>query len=486
MVKKSSKLVLFYQQIATIFIYAPFLYCYDFPQLFEGIMIRKLNVTTENVQSLYTMAVAPSLLTSLFLGQITAIFGSGIVIMFSAFVSLAGNALCLYGIDNNNFTYLFIGRGIFGLGEGFLLGSQITVTERFFSGKFLSIALALNRVVAFVASSAAAFFEPALYIKYRNMGIVLFFYGAVNIFIFISGFSISLYDIYSRKSRNIKEEGIDGNEEEEEEIEFETFAPKSNIDYMKYSPKFSDLLKISLLSKLHVFAAIFFLMTYFTFNGISTDLLMRKFNLTYEEAKDRVAITPIIGTISILISSITTSRIGKKGIILFLAGLTATIAFIVMAFLPEDKPLKSIFIPIVLIGIFFGMYNSVLWPNLTLSSPKQLVDMIVGFGVFGATVGLAIGPLIVGYVSTDRTPKAYTNVIYLFLLFSSICLLLGFLIMVIDLKGEKVLHYPENDKIVAKIREKWTREFYELKMKSTNKRKEKNGQGKLAEDLKGE
>lgn len=101
-------------------------------------------------------------------------FGAGFcVIVFNSLIFL-GAVISFMGIRTHNFWLMIIGRGVFGLGAEAIIISQSTMAEKWFAGKFLSLAIGLNCFVDLSAATLQDYIIPRSFIITRNMEVPYF------------------------------------------------------------------------------------------------------------------------------------------------------------------------------------------------------------------------------------------------------------------------------------------------------------------------
>lgn len=115
-------------------------------------------------------------------------------------------------------------------------------------------------------------------------------------------------------------------------------------------------------------------MTFYQFMNISTPLLQRRFNYSYERATELVTLIPMIAAITIPIFSSVVVFIGCKAFILTASSIFGMGAYSLFYYLPiEESPL--VFIGLVMVAIHFAFYSSVIWTSLTLSVPQEATSI---------------------------------------------------------------------------------------------------------------
>ena len=138
-------------------------FIWDFPSIFTDQLITELNLTTYHVSWLYIVYSIPNFvmtpLGSLILNKIGLGMGC---IYITAFVAVS-IVLFGFGTQYKSFYLLLAARAVYGVGGEMLLICQTTVAEKWFTGKFLSIAIGCNTFMTFFAAAISANVSPRLY-----------------------------------------------------------------------------------------------------------------------------------------------------------------------------------------------------------------------------------------------------------------------------------------------------------------------------------
>jgi MFS family permease len=67
-----------------------------------------------------------------------------------------------FAVKLNSFVLLLLARAVFGIGGESLIVAQASMAERWFTGKFLSLAIGLNNVFALIGGAMAAWLGPEI------------------------------------------------------------------------------------------------------------------------------------------------------------------------------------------------------------------------------------------------------------------------------------------------------------------------------------
>lgn len=411
---------------------------YDFPQLFEEILIKKFGVSTVEVGILYSVTSTPSVIFTPFTGFIAGYIGLNTTAVILSSLIFSGVLISYIAVASNNFMFLIIGRGLFGFAYESAYVVAASCTEKWFTGRFLSMAFAFNRSLCYLLSSIAAYIQPTLFITNRTLETPLFVYGAFAGFCAFTGFVYFILDRkYEKKILN----------SEENEISEEKMSLK-------------DLKKIG--SQAWIILVIFAVMSQclYQFTNIGTDCLMKRFGFDYIEAKNRIALIPIVNMIMIPVFSSITSCIGKKGIFLTAGALLITVNYTFLSFLGTEKDERVVF-GVIGVGVFFSLLTATFWSSFSLLLPKQAVAVLFGFAITSQNLLLSLLPPVFSYFTKERTHEAYQRSFYLLIGIGAFSLVLCLVLTIRDIKGSKAMHLPENHELVAENRKRMNQRFSE-------------------------
>ena len=108
-------------------------------------------------------------------------FGS---VMLQGLIFFSGLTI-FFACKWNSFVLLLVGRALFGMGGESLIVAQAAMAEKWFTGKFLSLAIGLNNVVSLVGSAVAAWLGPEIFVERRTLQWVVFVMTAIAFVIWI-------------------------------------------------------------------------------------------------------------------------------------------------------------------------------------------------------------------------------------------------------------------------------------------------------------
>ena len=445
---------------------------YDFPQIFESILIKIFNIEATQVGLLYTVTSAPNIFINILAALVIA--GIGINLALPVFQSMVfiGNTLVYFAVQQRSYPLLIAGRVFVGIGfDVTYLGMAVSV-EKWFSGSSLTLAFGLGRSSCYLMAAIGAFFLPQIYLQTRmleNSIMVLIGY-AVLIFLTTSLYSVldlkydyllkdsggsggNSHHLRKKKPKNadtIPEEGEDGQEmvrRHQNPLQAEKNFMVRHLRYVR--PK----------SWLLFGMVIGFAQMYYQFTNTGTDLFQIRFGLTYEQAKNCMAILPLLNAIFIPIFAALYGKFGKKPLGIWLASLLAVGTFIYMTTIPSTNSGYQPYIAVVLVSLFFCMFCSCLLPALVMSVPKQAAGFILALVATFQNLLLSGLPPFFAIFYGSRTIQGYTNTLYVLAAYSAVMCTMAFFFFLADITGDRLLTMPENDPRVIKIQQKISADF---------------------------
>jgi MFS family permease len=461
---KLKKSTLFFIMLSMNFIWAPTMSFYDFPQIFADPLITYFNISTVQISMLYTLPSLLTIIMCLFTGRFLNFAGLGLSSVIFNGLIFFGISLCFIGVRTKNFLFVIIGRTVASAVIESLCVAQYAIAEKWFSGRFLSISAGISRFLSSLFMFMAAYFQPAIYIQYGSMEINLFIYAGMAA---VSFFSAVAYFLMERKH--------------EAKLRLDTLDEEGE-SYMDYVFKIGDFGKLSTLAKMMSVLLCLVCSSYYMFTNFGTDFIMNVIDVDYSTAKDIISILPLMGMVLTPMFSILTNIIGKKSIMLFLCSLLVTSSYLCWQFIPEHSTTAA-YLPIGLLGLYYGLYNALIWMMLALSLPRQAVGTVFGFVTSFTNIVFTAVPALFGYIVRDRTRAAYLRLDWVTFGMGCATMLLSFLAMIVDLKNGKLLHLPENDQRVADMREEMSKDLVRKVMKAKSEYKSLGAKTRDLNDL---
>jgi len=152
------------------------LYINDLPQIYEDVIIRIFNKTSLDIGSLYTIFSLPNLVMTpvgTFLLTYTGLGLGGVI--FQMF-NVIGALMINYGFVTYNYSFLFWGRAVNGLGCEVGMIIAATIADKWFSGRMLTFTQGMSRAICFLGQFLSLTIGASLFVKSRLINLAMFSY----------------------------------------------------------------------------------------------------------------------------------------------------------------------------------------------------------------------------------------------------------------------------------------------------------------------
>ena len=202
--------------------------------------------------------------------------------------------------------------------------------------------------------------------------------------------------------------------------------------------------------------------SYYQFSFIISDFMIHRFSYTYLASKNFLPIIQILTATLTTLTSLVTSRVGRK-LKFMLLGVCLLIASYLNLLFCQNEPSLRVWISVVLIGVFLGFYQSTIWPCAALCLPSEVVS--VGLGILSFFQAALLSPLayLFGGVIKQQRARDYDVVLGLLIGMAGLGMVVVILAIYLDSAGERILDRPENDLEVGLVRREMDasfRDFY--------------------------
>lgn len=265
------------------------------------------------------------------------------------------------------------------------------MAERWFTGKFLSLAIGLNNVVGQLGAASAAWLGPTIFVGKRDIQWVCFIMSCACFFCWVVAVAYCIIEdklvkeeleqddaieeqLFNRRKQSINDMKASGVTEEEIQARHQG---ENNLQGVEAKFGFGHVKYLGGLFWLLTFVFAFTSMSFFQFTNFVTDFLMQRFKYDYLDAKNLVTMIPITAIVMIPLLSGIVVVIGKKGFALMIAAGIASGVFWWLETMTAE-PSFRVTICILLIGFFYALYSSVIWSSMTLVVPQQGTNVALG------------------------------------------------------------------------------------------------------------
>ena len=254
------------------------------------------------------------------------------------------------------------------------------MTSLWFAGKEMALAIGVTITFSRLGSSFNSLITPKIYAWSGDYLVVPLWFGVlITLFSFLCGQVACWMDKKSDEAENVEKTTV---EDEAEKIN------------LKDVSKFTLSYWILCLQCLVVYNC------YFTWTDIINAFYVAKYNFTISTAGNLVSIpyfqaaviTPMFGTLI--------DRLGKRGFFMILSSLLAIGVHFFWFALPGCERCWLSVVPLIIFGIFYSCYASVIWPSIPLVVEKNLIGTAFGLVTAVQNTGLFLIPLVAGALVT--------------------------------------------------------------------------------------
>ena len=337
----------------------------EFPQTLGDTFLRQFHITPKEVGYIYSISFFCSIVLSPLTGVLISRFGIPNISLLMSFFIFAGNVIAYLGVRANSFNLLLIGRIVFSLGSEPILIVQASASEKWFSGKLLSISMGLNFTCGLLAGSLGNYFTPIVMVEQRNMEAAFFCYVCAGAFSFLSVAVFALMDWkfadliqnelddngkgsnalrqpLNSQNEKIDDEGkvgeIDREGQKIREIDLEAAIEATSGE--NYSFKLSHLWKLGPLYWGCVGIYTFASNSYYQFVKVITNASVHRFGYSYLRAKNFLSIIQLLSAFFMPFNSIFILNYGKKMKVLLFSTAALLIAYTTMLLSPSTPSLS--------------------------------------------------------------------------------------------------------------------------------------------------
>ena len=348
---------------------------------------------------------------------------------------------------NKSSFWLFIAsRVLIGIGIDALWVWQAPACEKWFSGRFLTIALTLNRVIASLLAAVTAFVMPIIFVKTGQLTNAVLFPGAICLVCFIGSFVFTFYD---KKYENLAQiEGLEGVDKAKQ------------LDRSR--AKISHLLKVKPIVYPIVLAILSYPMMMRQFTNTMTDFITVRYGIEFIQAKNLSAFIQITRSALALIFSALFTKYGKRSMGFVLSPILQLCAHFIFLTLPSggQASVYTIYLCVLMISAGQSLYDSTAWACFLTCFPSKLGQLGSAFLLLLANLNYTFLPIFLGWMTKARTIEAYQHLIYFLIGLCCVCLCIGLIVMFIDCKlYGGILMKQENDEAVRKFKGHINKEY---------------------------
>jgi len=357
-------------------------YCGNLTQALQTYLMEAFKIDPLKFNTISSAAAVPNIVLPLIGGLIIDLFGIRPTFAIAGFIVIIGQVILTYGVAQEEFKYLIIGKLVGSIGAGPLFVAKSAMLVKWFVGKELSFALGAALCVSRLGSSLDSVISPAVYTWTEKLHIPFVVGTFVCVFAWITILSLNFLD---RKA------------DLEEQVIVQGEPAKKKVFTL------SDIMKSKRIFFLIAFSAGLLYGAFFGFTGNLNDHMVKRFGF---EPKTAGLIIPIIYVCPSVITPIFgkyTDNKGQRVKMVILATIVFLISHLYIAYLPDVKAKGQVNYDIIFgligIGVFYSIYAAVIWPCIALVVDEKLTGIAYGFTASIQSLILTFLPLILGDIN---------------------------------------------------------------------------------------
>mmetsp|Transcript_60348 Transcript_60348/g.177043 ORF Transcript_60348/g.177043 Transcript_60348/m.177043 type:complete len:456 (+) Transcript_60348:218-1585(+) len=402
-------------------------YAFDIPSaLNEQLRLRmadKAGTTHEEYtyyfNLLYSVYSVPNIFLPLVLGIAVDRCGCRVLICVLGLCVVMGQAMVAWGVREANWNMMLAGRVVFGIGGESMQVAQNCLLFRWFKGKEVALALGLNLSVARAGSVLNDVLSPWVA---RTEGCE----GAMwlGFALCLSACACNMWSVRIDKSEGerlgLKEDGSD---------EIVSLA---------------DVLKMPRLFWLLVALCVSLYCCILPFNNIASAFFISTFYSGMSLADAQMAAGSAMSLL-FLCSAVGTppfggvvDYVGLRTRFLMISSVLACLCYSTIFIAP---PMVSMLI----LGVVYTCFAGALWPAFALVVPQEQLGTAYGIATSLQNAGLAVVPMIVGYLQVRDGRGQFGGVVRLFLLFGILSTIISAAIFQENRASKKALDLPSSE-----------------------------------------
>lgn len=333
----------------------------DNPQPLETQIEEILGVDQQQYSLLYSIWAFPSIIVPFFGGYLTDKLGvRPALITFSLAITI-GQFIYVYGGYSLQFSWMLAGRAIYAIGSDPLNVAQIVITNKWFQGNEVGLAMALGTTTCGIGRAVNSFLVPKLYDMSQDLTLPMLFSGLVCVMALVSTVLMVILD----KVNDTREKKADERQKllaEEEKISLKDLRYFKSIAWM-------------VIFNFALTNAVFL-----SYNAFSNDLYHVQYNFTNSAAGSIISISFIITAVSSTLFGKIVDSYGYRATIILYNSLLGVFAFIYYLIVPQCDQCMSTIVPQVFFGLLIGINDAAVFPALPLVLEEKYLG--TGFGLF--------------------------------------------------------------------------------------------------------
>jgi len=360
----------------------------------------------------------PNVVLPLFGGLFIDRMGVRVAILFFTSLVLVGSCLFTLGLWTDSVALLVVARVIFGMGGESQNVGSLTLISKWFAGRELAFAMAINVSVSRLGSVAVLDSQPVLV---SSLGITPASV-VTSVICVVSLCSCILATMIDRRAEK---------KDAERGLSLAT-GDSDAAASLKDLSKLSKLYWLVSLSCVSVYVAVFpfiqvvsapYLKDRFDFGDTAADTIASAINLT------SAVLSPILG--------LCVDRWGRRPMLLVTSAVCLCCCHIGFLLFPQCYHCATVIVLYVLMGAGVSVYGSVIWPCIPLVVDQEVVGTAFGITTSLQNFGMAVSPMIL--TALHSATDAWTVPFLYIVACCAVGSIAGVVIWILDARGSKSL-----------------------------------------------
>jgi MFS family permease len=405
----------------------------DNPQPLEKWIEMKLNIDEQTYSLLYSIWALPSIIVPFFGGYLTDKLGVRPALLIFGLALTVGQFVYAYGGYSMDFNWMLAGRAIFAIGSDPLNVAQIVITQKWFQGKEVGLAMALGTTTCGVGRALNSYLVPRLYQTYQTLFAPMLF----SALICVVGLIATIVMIFLDKENDDRMEARDAGYL----ATIHSLAEEENIS-LKDVKHFKPIVWLLILNFALVNAV------FFSFNIFSNELYVNEFSFSNSQAGTIISINFIVTAVSAMFFGQFVDTYGRRASLIMCSSVLGVIAFAYYIIVPECVECGSTIFPMVCFGLLIGINDAAIFPSLPLVLKHNYLG--TGYGLFFVlqNVLVLILPSIGATIKDHTDTGAHGEYYWMFVFFgvwAVITVIESVALFIQDRKHGKLLEQPLAD-----------------------------------------
>ena len=406
-------------------------FCFDNPQALQSSLTSPLflNLNSAQYNLFYSFYSSSNMILPLFGGLLIDKLSIRIAMFVFSSIVIIGQGIFLLGGGLKDYTYMIIGRLIFGLGGECLAVTQTSSIARWFKNKELALALSLalgcNRMGSLLNSSLT----PYLFNKTQDYILPMSIGLLICVFSWFCGIALNYMD----KISDMREGKIvEVDEDEDQEVE----GQKKGICI-----NFKDFCEFKSIYWLIIIVLALSYGSLFTFTGNANDLYSKLFVISNQTAGYYITLIYLTSGIMLPFIGFFIDAFGKRTLILCFSLICFFFVHVTLVSFDEDINSVYLIIPVILCGVFYACFGGFIWNSIALVVREEQLGIAYGGGYALMNINLVFSPLIYGVIHDHSNEIKFGYFWAEIFLIGQIILCFGIAtcILILDWKGDKKL-----------------------------------------------